>query len=166
MTDAGTNFSDHKNFVLGGIVLEEGHALPDLTPLRAQLRMNSNAPEIRFAHVAKGDFETVLTSTKLRTVLSWIIEHRIMIHYSSVNIIYWAIVDIIDSILSEDGFASYHLHQQALKNELYRLANIDKTLFLALLKRHSYPDIQPDRTNEFLLDVSAFMEAQSRCLST
>jgi len=103
----------------------------------------------------------VLTSTKLRTVLSWIIEHGIMIHYSSVNIIYWAIVDIIDSILSEDGFASYHLHQQALKNELYRLANLDKALFLALLKRHGYPDIQPSRTADFVADIDVFLNAFS-----
>ncbi|HDR9028358.1 TPA: DUF3800 domain-containing protein [Burkholderia vietnamiensis] len=161
LTDDGTNVSEHKNFVLGGIVLEGGRALPDLASLRAELRMNSNAPEIKFAHVAKGDFETVLTSTKLRTVLSWIIEHGIMIHYSSVNIIYWAIVDIIDAILSEDGFDSYRQHQQPLKNELYRIANLDKTSFLTLLKRHGYPDIQPGKTADFIADLDAFLDARS-----
>lgn len=161
LTDDGTNVSEHKNFVLGGIVLEEGRVFPDLAPLRAKLRMQDNAPEIKFAHVAKGDFEQVLASKKLQSVLSWIIEQGIMIHYSSVNIIYWAIVDIIDAILSEDGFGSYHPHHQALKNELYRLANLDKPSFLALLKRHCYPDIQPERTADFITDISVFLDARS-----
>ncbi|MGN4069923.1 DUF3800 domain-containing protein [Burkholderia gladioli] len=161
LTDSGTNVAEHKNFVLGGIALEEGRPLPDLAPLRAKLRMQDNAPEIKFAHVAKGDFEQILASQKLRTVLSWIVEHGILIHYSSVNIIYWSIVDLIDAILAEDGFRSYHPHQQPLKNELYRLANLDKPAFLALLKRHRYPDIQPGRTAAFIADVDAFLDARS-----
>ncbi|MHB1677820.1 MAG: DUF3800 domain-containing protein [Sulfuriferula sp.] len=161
LTDDGTNVREHKNFVLGGIALTEGQALPDITPLRAKLRMQSNAPEIKFTHVAKGDFEQVLTSKKLEIVLSWIVEHGILIHYSSVNIIYWAIVDIIDSILVEDEFEHYQPHQQQMKNELYRLVNLDKPTFLALMKRHCYPDIRRDKTTDFIADVDAFLDALS-----
>ncbi len=161
LTDDGTNVSEHKNFVLGGIALAEGRALPDIAPLRAKLRMQSNAPEIKFAHVAKGDFEQVLTSKKLEVVLSWIVEHGILIHYSSVNIIYWAIVDIIDSILAEDRFKHYQPYHQELKNELYRLINLDKPTFLALMKRHRYPDIQRGKTAGFIADVDAYLDAHS-----
>lgn len=161
LTDDGTNVPEHNNFVLGGIVLTEGKTLPDVTPLRSKLRMPSNAPEIKFAHVAKGDFEQVLASQKLAIVLSWILEHGILIHYSSVNIIYWAIVDIIDSILAEDEFEHYRPYQQDMKNELYRLVNIDKPTFLALLKRHCYPDIRRDKTADFIADVDAFLDALS-----
>ncbi|MFM0307731.1 DUF3800 domain-containing protein [Paraburkholderia sp. RL17-383-BIF-A] len=161
LTDDGTNVAEHRNFVLGGIVVKEGCPLPDIAPLRAELRMQDSAPEIKFAHVAKGDFEQVLASKKLRTVLSWIVEHGILIHYSSVNIIYWAIVDIVDAILAEDGFRSYHPHQQPLKNELYRLTNLGKPEFLALLRRHRYPHIQPGRTADFIADVNAFLHALS-----
>ncbi|WP_031598870.1 DUF3800 domain-containing protein [Ferrovum myxofaciens] len=161
LTDHGTNVVEHKNFVLGGIVLLEGQILPDIAPLHANLQMQSNATEIKFAHVAKGDFEQVLTSKRLAIVLSWIVEHGILIHYSSVNIIYWAIVDIIDSILAEEKFESYQPHHQPLKNELYRLANLDKPAFLALMKRHSYPDIQRGKAIDFIADINAFLEARS-----
>lgn len=161
LTDHGTNVAEHKNFVLGGIVLAEGQTLPDIGPLRTKLRMQSNASEIKFAHVAKGDFEQVLASKKLESVLSWIVEHGILIHYSSVNIIYWSIVDIIDSILSEDEFKSYQPHHQPMKNELYRLASIDKPAFLALMKRHRYPDIQRGKTADFIADIYAFLNAYS-----
>lgn len=161
LTDQGTNVAEHKNFVLGGIVLPEGQKLPDIGPLRAKLRMQSNASEIKFAHVAKGNFEKVLASPKLAIVLSWIVEHGILIHYSSVNIIYWSIVDIIDAILAEDEFDSYRSHHQTMKNELYRLANLDKPAFLALMKRHHYPDIQCGKTADFIADVNAFLNAHS-----
>lgn len=161
LTDDGTNVSEHNNFVLGGIALAEGESLPDLSPLRTKLRMQGNAPEIKFAHVAMGDFEKVLTSKKLNIVLSWIVEHRILIHYSSVNIIYWAIVDIIDSILAEDKFKHYQAHHQEIKNELYRLVNLDKPTFFALLKQYHYPDIQPCSTASFIASVSAYLDAHS-----
>jgi hypothetical protein len=161
LTDHGTNVAEHRNFILGGIVLAEGQSLPDISPLHTKLRMQSNAAEIKFAHVAKGDFEQVLTSKKLETVLTWIIEHGIMIHFSSVNIIYWSIVDIVDSILAEDEFESYQPHHQPMKNELYRLANLDKPAFLALMKRHRYPDIQRGKSADFLADVGAFLNSHS-----
>jgi hypothetical protein len=161
LTEHGTNVAERRNFVLGGIVLAEGQILPDIAPLRTKLRMQSNASEIKFAHVAKGDFEQVLASEKLEIVLSWIVEHGILIHYSSVNIIYWAIVDIIDSILAEDEFESYQPHQQPIKNELYRLANLDMPAFLALMKRHRYPDIQRGKTADFIADIDAFLNAHS-----
>lgn len=161
LTDDGTNVAEHRNFVLGGIALEVGRTLPDIAPLRAGLRMQDNAPEIKFAHVAKGDFEQVLASQKLQMVLSWIVENGILIHYSSVNLVYWAIVDIIDAIVAEPEFAGYQPHHQPMKNELYRLANLDKPAFLALLRHNRYPDIQPDRTAGFLADISDFLDAHS-----
>ncbi|MEW5904181.1 MAG: DUF3800 domain-containing protein [Pseudomonadota bacterium] len=161
LTSDGTNVPEHNNFVLGGIALREGKSLPDITSLRAKLRMQSNALEIKFAHVAKGDFEQVLTSKKLAIVLSWIVEHGISIHYSSVNIIYWSIVDIIDSILAEDKFEYYRPHHQHMKNELYRLVNLDKPTFLAMMKRHHYPDIRRGKTADFIADVDAYLDAHS-----
>jgi hypothetical protein len=161
LTEHGTNVAEHKNFVLGGIVLPEGQTLPDITPLRAKLQMPSNASEIKCTHVAKGDFEQTLASKKLEIVLSWIVEHGMLIHYSSVNIVYWATVDIIDSILAAAEFKSYQPHHQPMKNELYRLVNRDKPKFFALMKRHRYPDIQRDKTADFIADVNAFLHTHS-----
>lgn len=158
LTADGTNVSEHKNFVLGGIVLRERQRLPNITELRTKLRMQDNAPEIKFAHVAKGDFEQVLASKKLGIVLSWLIEHDILIHYSSVNIISWSIADIIDAILSEDGFSAYFPYQRALKNELYRIVNLDKSGFLSLMKHYGYPGIEPNQIEAFITDIGNFLD--------
>lgn len=161
LTDDGTNVPEHNNFVLGGIALMEGQDLPDIATLRSGLGVQSNVSEVKFAHVAKGDFEQVLRSRKLKVFLSWLIENGIAIHYSSVNIIYWSIVDIIDSILAEDKFEHYRPHHMPMKNELYRLVSIDKSAFLMLMKRHCYPDIQRGKTADFIADVNAYLNAHS-----
>jgi hypothetical protein len=161
LTDDGTNVPKHNNFVLGGIVLKEGETLPDIAPLRSSLRIQSNAPEIKLPHIAKGNFEQVLTSQKLGIFLSWIVENDILIHYSSINIIYWSIVDIIDSILAEEQFEHYRSYHKVMKNELYRLVNIDKSAFLGLMRRHHYPDIQRGKTGEFIADINAYLGAHS-----
>ncbi len=157
LTDHGTNVSEHKNFVLGGIALQEGQSLPKIASLRAALGMQDNAPEIKFKHVANGDFEAVLASRKMARFLAWLTDHQLAIHYSSINIVYWSIVDIVDSILASQRFDAFSQGRRAMKNELYRIACLDKPAFLALMKHHSYPNIQRGKVADFIADVEAFL---------
>lgn len=157
LTDGGTNVAEHKNFVLGGIALQEGQALPEIASLRDALGMQDNASEIKFRHVARGDFETILASRKMARFLAWLTDHQLAIHYSSINIVYWSIVDIIDSILASKRFDAFSYGSREMKNELYRIACLDKPLFLALMKHHGYPNIQRGKVADFIADVEAFL---------
>ena len=158
LTDDGTNVAEHKNFVLGGVALQEGQALPEITSLRDALGMQGNAREIKFKHVASGDFEAVLASRKMARFLAWLTEHQLAIHYSSINIVYWSIVDIVDSILANKRFDAFSQCRREMKNELYRIACRDKAMFLTLMKHHGYPDIQPGKVTDFIADVAAFLD--------
>jgi len=158
LTDDGTNVADHKNFVLGGIALQEGQALPEIASLRTALGMQNNAPEIKFKHVASGDFEAVLASRKMARFLAWLTERQLAIHYSSINIVYWSIVDIVDSILASKRFDAFSHGRREMKNELYRIACMNKPAFLALMKHHSYPNIQRGKVADFIADVGAFLD--------
>lgn len=158
LTADGTNVQDRKNFVLGGIVLQEGQPLPEISSLRAALRVQDNAPEIKFRHVASGEFEEVLASRKLARFLAWLSELQLAIHYSSINIVYWSIVDIVDSILASKQFDAFSVARREMKNELYRIARADEAGFLALMKRHGYPDIKRGKVAEFIAEVEAFLE--------
>lgn len=157
LTDDGTNVAEHNNFVLGGIVLQEGQALPEIASLRNTLGMQDNAPEVKFKHVASGDFEAVLASRKMARFLAWLTERQLAIHYSSINIVYWSIVDIVDSILASKRFDAFSDGRREMKNELYRIARMDEPAFLALMKRHGYPDIQRGKVADFMADVAAFL---------
>lgn len=161
LTDAGTNVEEHKNFVLGGIALQEGQALPDITSLRKALGMQDNAPEIKFKHVASGDFEAALASHKMACFLTCLTEHKLAIHYSSINIVYWSIVDIVDSIIASKRFETFSHARREIKNELYRIACLDKPAFLNLMRRHGYPSIQSGKTGAFIADVEAFLNMHS-----
>ncbi|MFC5527673.1 DUF3800 domain-containing protein [Rhodanobacter ginsengisoli] len=158
LTDDGTNVVQHKNFVLGGVALQEGQVLPDISSLRASLGMQDNAAEIKFRHVASGDFEVVLASRKMGCFLAWLTEHQLAIHYSSINIVYWSIVDIVDSILAIDRFDVFRILQMEIKNELYRIACLDKPTFMTLLKQHGYPNIRRGKVADFIFDVEAFLD--------
>jgi hypothetical protein len=161
LTDEGTNVGEHKNFVIGGIALQEGQALPDITSLRKALGMQDNASEIKFKHVANGDFEAALASRKMACFLAFLTEHRLAIHYSSNNIIYWSIVDIVDSIIASKRFEAFSHARREMKNELYRIACLDKPAFLNLMRRHGYPSIQSGMAGTFIADVEAFLNMHS-----
>ena len=99
----GLNVAELKVFVLGGVVHEGAPHPIDVVPLRAAMarraamRIQKTAPEIKLKHVAKGDFLAVLRSAKLATLLRWISDNDLMIHYHDLDPLYWSIVDIMDS---------------------------------------------------------------------
>jgi len=158
LQDSGFNVPRHDNFILGGIVLEEGQSLGDIALLRKTLRMQENATEIKLKHIGSGSFEQILGSPKMGVVLTWLIDHKIHIHYSNINILYWSIVDIIDSIISDEAFEAYYHAHRVVKNELYRIATCDITQFLKILKTFKYPDLSKDNTQKFLSELYNFLE--------
>jgi hypothetical protein len=40
--------------------------------------------------------------------LAWLTKNQIAIHYSSINLVYWSIVDIVDSIMASIDVADSH----------------------------------------------------------
>ncbi|MCF6255951.1 MAG: hypothetical protein L3J98_13895 [Gammaproteobacteria bacterium] len=87
-----------ENFVLGGLV-HEGSA-PDVQPLMDSFKLQRSVKEVKFKHIAKGDFLDCLKSQKLNLFLSFIKSSKLYIHYSIINILYWSIVDIVDSAVA------------------------------------------------------------------
>ena len=90
--------------------------------------------------------------------LSWLTERQIAIHFSSINTVYWSIVDIVDSILASKRFEAFTGFRREMKNELYRIVCMDKPTFLALMKHHGYPNIQRGKIADFIADVEAFLD--------
>lgn len=158
LTETGFNVAKHDNFVIGGIVLKDGHEIGDITALRGELKMQRTAAEIKLKHVATGSFEEILASQKMGIVLSWLIDHGIYIHFSNINILYWSILDIVESIVADDAFKAYIPFHREMKNELYRIVACDIPQFLSLLKGYGYPDIARAQTSAFLVDVENFLE--------
>lgn len=159
LSAAGLNVTKSDNFVLGGIVLKSNQNAGDVSEFRELLRIQPTADEVKFDMVGHGAFEKVLGSSKLNYVLKWLLERDIGIHYTNLNIVNWFIVDIIDSIIACDEFASYFLMHRELKNELHNIATKDMPGFLALINRYDYPNVERKATFEFLKELYSFLVA-------
>lgn len=120
--------------------------------------LNYKAPSktVKLRHIAKGGFLDCLKSQKLNTFLKYISTSDIYIHYSSINILYWSIVDIVDSAIShsEAGQQLGIQFANALKNDLYKTARIEIDLVISLFHKYEYPNIKPCDVLLFIEDIS------------
>lgn len=80
LSEVGLNAPENRNFVLAGIALRPGQRIENIDALRATLGVQANATEIKFKHVAQGDYEASLASRRLNSFLAWLLDQGILIH--------------------------------------------------------------------------------------
>ncbi|MDR8397044.1 MULTISPECIES: DUF3800 domain-containing protein [Paraburkholderia] len=159
--DGQPNNREMKNFILGGIAHRTMTPLPDVAPLREALRIQKSAPEIKFDLIAKGDYLDILRSEKLKIFLQYLLNNRIYIHYYNLNLVYWSLVDIIDSLFADPRFLPFVIYHREIKNELHAIVSRDLFSFLALLRAYDYPNVGK-KTSEFSESVLAFLNATAK----
>lgn len=146
------------NFVLGGL-LHRGLP-PDVQPLIDQFRLQASVKEIKLKHLARGEFLECLESEKLTTFFQFILRSNLYVHYSSLNILYWALVDIVDSAIANSevsqelgpGFG------QHLKNDLYKLCRLEINSVVDLFYAYGYPNIKADQITPFIADLTGLFD--------
>ena len=149
--DGKYNVDPFTHFVLGGIVADTSI---DFDYAKAKIGCNnSTIKEIKTKYVCKGSFENCLKSQKLNNYFDLIIEQKWCVHFSVVELFYYAIVDIIDSITDEEE------NVFNLKNELYNTLryNLDETL--AMMIKYRYPNIDDDQKNNFLIECIHILDS-------
>lgn len=141
------------NFILGGLV-HEG-ATPNVQILIDNLELQASVNEIKFKHIAKGKFIDCLGSKKLNIFLNHIRQSDLYIHYSSINILYWSIVDIVDSAIAHSKSCQNLGPQFAnrIKNDLYKLARIEIDSIVSLFYRYQYPNIKQSEIFSFIEEM-------------
>lgn len=146
------NYTFTANFVLGGLA-HEGEA-PDVQSLINSFKLQKTANEVKFKHIAFGDFLDCLRSQKLKLYLEFIKDSNLYVHYSSLNILYWSIVDIVDSAImnSESAMKLGLPFANRLKNDLYKLARLEIDAVVQIFYGFGYPNIKP-------LELTGFIEA-------
>lgn len=137
-------------FVLGGVATSDclsekpdfNHSLEELFK---KLGLQKTQKELKFKHIANGNFETILSSKKLNTVFDFFIKNDIIIHMHVLDTIYWSVVDIVDSQsnlkIIEECFSinQYILHE--IKSFLTDIAKTFKRDFFKELFELGYPNI-------------------------
>lgn len=160
----GLNVREPKCFVLGGVAHRGApHALP-VDDLRAALRIQKNAPEIKMKHVATGEFLDLLNAPRLQTFLDWLAGQALFIHYSALDPLYWSIVDIVDSILTEYGEPALFGVNIELKSDLYTILRYDYEGTVDLFQRYTYPDVGHQRRATFVAELLDVLELRRELL--
>jgi len=144
------NYKGDGNFILGGIVF---HKEPIFDSLFNSLGLQKSITEVKFKHIAKGDFFQVLKSDKLEKILSFMDSNDVYIHYHSTNLLYFSIVDIIDSGILGSGksYSADEIHE--LKSVLYDALsiNIDKTM--EFFHHFNYPNLKKEDFRKFVYHI-------------
>ncbi|MCK0122558.1 DUF3800 domain-containing protein [Loktanella sp. F6476L] len=159
MRPEGLNVRQLECFVLGGI----GHAGPaisfDVEGLRSSLRIQENANEIKLKHLGKGSFLDLLKSRKISTFLDWVESEGLFVHFQVFDVMYWSIVDIIDSIVTELDQPMLMAMSPNLKNDLYSALRNDLDHTVSILNAHDYPDVGRGRRHAFIGELMSLVAA-------
>jgi len=151
------NVNELGNFVLGGVLLPHGAEKPNQEQLRTSLQLQATVTELKLKHIGRGDFLSILSSPKLTTYLEWLNSSGLIVHYQQIDLFYWSIVDIIDSILM--GIPDLKVNPFALKNDLYEVVKAHRDTVIAIFSKYNYPDITKENKHNFL---SAFLDLIER----
>jgi hypothetical protein len=156
----GFNVKAPTCFVLGGVA----HAGPpgplDIAGLRAAVRLQPSAKELKLAHLGRGDFLQLIASPKIASYLSWLADQGLFVHYQALDPLYWSSVDIIDSILTDETVAHMQRFHWELKNDLFTVLRPDLDQVAELFFRYGYPNVGRDRRGAFIGELRACLEAQ------
>lgn len=149
------NYTFTANFVLGGLVYE-GNA-PNVQLLIDSFKLQKTATEVKFKHIAKGTFLDCLKSQKLTLFFDFILNSNVFVHYSSLNILYWAIVDIVDSAVANSEVALQAGPQfiNHLKNDLYKLSRLEIDSVITLFHHFEYPNIKKEKIIPFIEELTS-----------
>ncbi len=158
LTDSGLNVEQDDSFVLAGILHKGMQHDADFSVLFDVLNLQKTVKELKLKHIAKGSFLDMLKSKKLYAVLNWLSENGFYIHYFNLNLIYWSIVDIVDSIIGELNHPFYIMYHMQIKSDFYELVKSSQSVFLRNLKAFNYPDVKMDRCDDFCRWIIAFVD--------
>ncbi len=150
------NIEDVGEFLLGGVVVDKGRSI-DISELKKEIRLDKTANELKFKHVAKGSLPDVLKSKKIKSVLEFLVNERIDVHFQRVNSFYWGIVDIIESVLSNLP-NELKLCHWGIKDYLYNALTTDIENTVNMLHTYNYPDIDSSKISKFYDDVSCIVK--------
>ena len=168
LTSQGLNVDKACNFVLAGILHKGENHCADFESLKKRLNLQKSAKEIKLKHIGKGSFEKILASEKLSTLLQWLLDNDFYLHYFNLNVLYWSIVDIVDSVIDNLDFPNKQFFIQShmlVKSDLYKIVVHDETFFLNKLREFEYPNIKSDKVQEFTSFLIDFVKSNSEILS-
>ena len=148
-----------EDYVLAGVAFEGAEPPIDIDAVFSKLQLQKSITDVKLKHligkVPEGShkFLHALDSSKVETVLTDILSvDNLYIHWSAINLLYYSLVDIVDSVLS---VPVYH---NEIKNVLFKYAKRDEEYILPLLAQYKYPNIDPSKIKDYCFEMVGWIE--------
>lgn len=149
--DGDLNVDYTEDYVLAGVAFEGTEPPMDIDAVFSKLQLQKSITDVKLKHligkVPEGahKFLHALDSAKVESVLTDILTaDNLYIHWSAIKLLYYSLVDIVDSVLS---VPFYH---NEIKNVLFKYAKRDEEYILPLLAQYKYPNIDPSKIKNLL----------------
>lgn len=139
-------------FVLGGIQTENTMPIHELKTIMGK----HQTTEIKSKKDLKGSFIEVLRKDNLKKILDLIKSKGWHIHFNVIQILYYAFVDIIDSI------PSLSFYPVEFKATLYRVLRNNCQYTVEHFKKYKYPNIKDNQIFDFLDGIISLVEKQMK----
>lgn len=148
------DFSNNKVFTLGGIMSKNNKVLKnfDFENFKKKLNLENNN-DIKFKDIfpKHKNFLTTLDSPNFYFIFNSLIENNLYIHYFSIDLLYYSLVDIIDSIASPLIYdISFNLYY---KEQLYLLVKNNIDSFNTIACKFNYPNIEKKNLRDFYISL-------------
>lgn len=137
------------DFILGGVVYDGEECPANVEKLIADLNLQSK--ELKFKNICRSkDFLTFLGSHRASTYIEWLYNSGLYVHYATINNLYYALVDMVDSLWQPQPQFAFSLEWvMQLKAALYAFCKEHLDDVLALLYQFQYPNIKKDKAQDF-----------------
>lgn len=144
LTEKGVNSEDAiaGDFVLAGVAHEGDSIQIDIEKLKQIIGVNDKQKEIKFKHLYKKstDFLRFMGENRTLEYLKWLSDSGLYLHYSTLNNLFYSIVDIIDSLWMD--FPQCLMYMWEIKSAFYDFTIGHRNELLDILYRYQYPNVE------------------------
>lgn len=129
------------DFILGGLAFKSAEA--EQRAIKRALELPSPQGEIKARSILGGsrDLVRVLSRRETTKFLRILEDNDVLVHYGSQNNLYFATVDIVDSLLVLDELRSFQPFERELKNALFTCIGAEPKRFLDFVRGYGYPNV-------------------------
>ena len=146
------NTNIYEDFVLGGVVYEGDKLQIDFEDLRDLLGLQKNVKEIKFkAQFSESTFLECMKKKRVTTLLQWIEENNLYIHYFHVNNLYYALVEIVDSIITMEELDDVDIF--SIKDTFYKMLRGKESNLQKIMFKYCFPNIKNDNIEIFCIEL-------------
>ena len=163
-----TGFNDSmalaRDFILGGIVFDGEECPADVDSLFAALDLSSGTSELKFRHLSrkKTNFHEWFGSKRACVFIRWLHASDLYIHYALLNNLYYAIVDMVDSLWESQPQLLFSPEWVwGLKSALYGFCKSHVEEVLVLFRKYHYPDIGRQDSSDFCKEFCHLIQIHS-----